>query len=144
MVAVNPSIIVDPLLNNVITNDSLNTSNDLFHNIIVQIKKGEALEPYRFSFVVIRDITKVHIDLTESLQASNKRFIVSQGSYTAPEIGLICKKALPKEFEDVEIKVKRDERKVLKQSIPEFDTKRLKDVLPSFKFTEMERTLSDT
>ncbi|KAK4701200.1 hypothetical protein P7C70_g5036, partial [Phenoliferia sp. Uapishka_3] len=77
---INPPLIFGPILHDVKSASSLNTSVGAFYAFLTGAKKDDdALTPFG-SFVDVRDVAKLHVDALSKQEAGGKRFAASAGS----------------------------------------------------------------
>jgi nucleoside-diphosphate-sugar epimerase len=82
LVTLCPPFVFGPILHQVSSPASLNTSvKDFYDAIIAQSKPASVLESFQGSWVDVRDLAEAHIRALEVEDAGGKRFIISGGNF---------------------------------------------------------------
>jgi nucleoside-diphosphate-sugar epimerase len=144
IVTIHPPFILGSNYNNPSRND-LNESNSVMLNNLLKLKRGEALSTVGAGFVHVDDVAELHIraGLSNDPKVSNKRFIISSGEYTFPEIARIAIKEFPEEFSEANLKINGDEKEGKEKTV-HFDTSRFRETFPDFKLKPIEKIVRDT
>ena len=137
-----PPLVLGPIVPNLQSLDSLNTSNQRILNIITGKAKTELPPTGTFIWVDVRDLALAHVKAAESDQAANKRFFVTAGKFSNEEIADIIREDFP------QLKDQLPEKGVKGGGYPEdglydYDNSRTKNVL-GIKFTALKESIVDT
>jgi dihydroflavonol-4-reductase len=150
LVTLLPPMILGPVLSQVSSEKDLNTSNALLLNTLKSVRNGEPIGVDGYGFVDVNDIAQAHIVTGTALdnpKVSNQRFIVSEGSYSFPDIARKAIAQFPDDFKGIDannLKVKEDEKAARDTKVVVVSTKHLHDALPDFKITPFDTTLKNT
>ncbi|BGP57958.1 hypothetical protein JCM8202_002143 [Rhodotorula sphaerocarpa] len=77
IVTVQPPLIFGPVIHQVASPDSLNTSVNNFYQFLVGKKSAEDAQTGFGSFVDVRDVAKIHVESLLNDKAGNQRFLVA-------------------------------------------------------------------
>lgn len=77
IVTVQPPLIFGPVIHQVASPDSLNTSVNNFYQFLVGTKSAEDAQTGFGSFVDVRDVAKIHVESLLNEKAGNQRFLVA-------------------------------------------------------------------
>jgi dihydroflavonol-4-reductase len=139
LVTINPPFIIGPNYNKP-SKEDLNESNLFLLNNLLKLKKGEPLGVMAFGMIDADDVAELHIraGVSNDPNVSNKRFIISTGEYSFPELVRIAIKEFPEEFSEENLKVDGDEKEGKAKSV-RFNTTRLHETFPDFKLKPIEQ-----
>ena len=137
-----PPLVLGPIVPNLQSLDSLNTSNQRVLNIISGKAKDEIPATGTYLWVDVRDLALAHVRATEVKEAENKRFFVTAGHFSNKEIADVIRDNFPN------LKDKVPAKDVKGGDYPEegfygFDNSRTKKVL-SMDFRDLKESIVDT
>ena len=96
--AINPPLVLGPVVNYLNSLDAVNTSNQRIRNLITGQNKNEISDTGTYIWVDVRDLALAHVKAIEVPEAAGKRFFVTAGYFSNKEIAEIIRKNFP-EFE---------------------------------------------
>lgn len=96
--AINPPLVLGPVVHYLNTLSNLNTSNQRIRNLFTGQNKEEISETGTFIWVDVRDLALAHVKAIEVPEAADKRFFITAGYFSNKEIAEIIRKNFP-EFE---------------------------------------------
>jgi len=142
LTAMNPPLVLGPIVHYLNSLDALNTSNQRIRNLVQGKCREEIPETGTYLWVDVRDLALAHVKAVEVEEAAGKRFFVTAGHFSNKEIAEIIRKnfkeygeALPAEG------VKGGDYP--EKGIYGFDNGRTKEVL-GIKFRSLEESIVDT
>ncbi len=92
LVALRPPMIYGPLSHTIASTEDLNQSNNRIYQGFVKSSKDDELPPNGlYLFVNVRDIAAAHVQAMMVKEASNRRFVVSQGQISSQQLADILR-----------------------------------------------------
>ena len=90
-----PPLVLGPIIHNLVSLDTLNTSNQRVRNIITGQCKDEIPDTGTYIWVDVRDLALAHVKAIELPAAADKRFFITAGYFSNKEIVEIVRKHFP-------------------------------------------------
>jgi dihydroflavonol-4-reductase len=143
IVTINPSLIIGPILQDFENNSQVNTSSDIVVSVIKSLRENRPLDVYGLGMVDVRDVATVHILAGEAPEASNQRYVTSNGTYSLVELGRLLVSGVLDELGNYSPIVNGDEEEGKRNASPQFTSSKLRNTFPSFKFIDFKQTLID-
>jgi nucleoside-diphosphate-sugar epimerase len=137
-----PPLVLGPVVHYLNSLSALNTSNQRVRNFITGEYKKEIPDTGTFIWVDVRDLALAHVKAIEVPEAANKRFFITEGSFSNREISEIIRKNFP----ELESQLPAEDTKggdFPEAGIYGFDNSRTINVL-GIKFRGLEESIVDT
>ncbi|RMZ76696.1 hypothetical protein DV738_g4814, partial [Chaetothyriales sp. CBS 135597] len=137
--AINPPLVLGPIVSYLNSLDSVNTSNERVLKLIRGDYKSGLAPSGVYSWVDVRDVALAHVKALELPAAAGKRFFVTAGYFSNGEIGQIIKDNFP-EFAD---RLPEDLSSDLPADVYGLDNSRSKEVL-GIEYRSLKESIVDT
>lgn len=93
--AINPPLVLGPIVHYLNSLSALNTSNQRIRNLITGQNKDEIPDTGTYIWVDVRDLALAHVKAIEVAEAAGKRFFITTGYFSNKEIAEIIRKNFP-------------------------------------------------
>ncbi|KAI5308005.1 methylglyoxal reductase (NADPH-dependent) gre2, partial [Ascosphaera atra] len=139
LATINPPVVYGPVIPSLNSIALLNTSNELFWNLITgAVKSQDNLTATRF-WVSVYDVAKAHVLAMEKEAAGSNRFLILNGSTSTAEVAKIVADKFP-EFKD---KLPELTEGDLKGPAFGYNNSKSKEVL-GLEYVDLEKTVIDS
>lgn len=95
LTALNPPLVLGPVVHYLNSLDGLNTSNQRVRNLITGQNKNEIPDTGTYLWVDVRDLAAAHVKAIEVPEAAGKRFFITAGKFSNKEIAEVIRKNFP-------------------------------------------------
>ncbi|KAI9732521.1 MAG: methylglyoxal reductase (NADPH-dependent) gre2 [Cirrosporium novae-zelandiae] len=141
LATINPPMVFGPIIHNLSTLTTLNTSNQLFRDLIQGVHKNGPIPPNgTFIWVDVRDVALAHVRAMEVPEAGGKRFFATAGHYSNKEIVEIIRQDFPQFADGLPGKEMEGN---FPEEIYKVDMERVRGVL-GIEFRDLRSTVVDT
>lgn len=136
---INPPLVFGPIVHNLSSLDTLNTSNQRVRDMI-QGKFKDGLPPSGLHFWVdVRDVALAHVKAIEVPDAAGKRFFTIAGFFSNGDVANIIKENFPDLASRLPAEIKSD----IPEDVYQFDNSRSKQVL-GLEYRSLKESIVDT
>lgn len=143
LTALNPPLVLGPVVHYLNTLSALNTSNQRIRNLFTGQNKDEVPDNGGvYLWVDVRDIALAHVQAIEIPEAAGKRFFVTAGHFSNKEIADIIRKNFPEFEKNLPAKDKTG-GEYPEGGLYKFDNSQSVDVL-GVKYKSLEESIVDT